>query len=449
MWQIPVYKAEKKDGIGDLVKATSSLTYASQLINSEINKSRINHCLERIISAAKPNLDKQIDLHYLDTILVTTGWNNNTDIFEPIEVWAARATPEDKMFNFGHSQDDIIGHMTASYAVDEQYSLLDDGLSADELPQKFHLLTSAVLYKVLENETKQTRINKIIAEIADNKWFVSMEALFRNFDYGMLSSKGEYRVVARNEETSILTKYLRQYGGVGTYQDYSIGRVLRNITFCGKGLVSNPANPESLILTDNANFKGVGSTSVYIKLSELDKLTEITMAETQTDPKVAELETKVVSLTSELTASKAETDKVKADLTAKSEEVTKLAKDKSDLEVKVADLTKDKTLAERTTFLLGLNANAEQADAVAKKLMPLSEEDFKQFVDTNLKGAWNPETKTVVAEATATEVLDAVVVDKTAANLNVDPAIDVATAEKVKADELSTFLAIVLDKTKK
>merc|ERR1711971_969707 len=40
----------------------------------------------------------------------------------------------------------------------------------------------------------------------------------------------------------------------GKYEDYRVGRLLRNLSFSGKGLVSKPANPRSVILEGNDFF---------------------------------------------------------------------------------------------------------------------------------------------------------------------------------------------------
>jgi regulator of replication initiation timing len=395
-WQIPIYKAEKDAGIAKAIRASSSVSYASKLIPSDINKSRINKCFERLVSAAKPNFDKQIDLFYLDTILVTTSCNLNNDIFVGSEVWSARATPEDKPFNFGHNQSDIIGHITASYAVDEKYQLIDDEISTDELPEKFHLLTSAVIYKIHEDEKRQEWIDKIIAEIEDGKWFVSMEALFRNFDYGLISPTGESRIVARNEETAVLTKHLRQYGGTGKYNDYTIGRVLRNITFCGKGLVEDPANPESLILNNLEDFKGVASKTVYINLNGLDNVkTEITMAENAKNEAVTSLESKVASLETELSTAKSELDK-------KTKEVETLTSEKAGLKTKVDELTKEKAEANRKSFLVSKGFDETKALDIMKDLEVIaSDEAFRSHVEKYIVPV-KAETK---VETTPEEVL--------------------------------------------
>ena len=75
-----------------------------------------------------------------------------------------------------------------------------------------------------------------------------MECFFSGFDYGLMNkTNGSFQILPRNEETSFLTKHLRSYGGFGEYEDHKIGRVLKNITFSGKGFVDKPANPESII----------------------------------------------------------------------------------------------------------------------------------------------------------------------------------------------------------
>ena len=75
-----------------------------------------------------------------------------------------------------------------------------------------------------------------------------MECLFGNFSYVLKGQDGLSRVIARDEKSSFLSKHLPQYGGTGTYAGHSVGRLLRNIIFSGKGLVRQPANPDSIII---------------------------------------------------------------------------------------------------------------------------------------------------------------------------------------------------------
>src|SRR5262249_41187146 len=92
----------------------------------------------------------------------------------------------------------------------------------------------------------------LLAEIAQGEYSVSMECLFNKFDYILTAPDGTTRIVARNDKTAFLTKHLRCYAGSGYYGDSKVGRVLRNIVFSGKGLVKNPANADSVILSPAA-----------------------------------------------------------------------------------------------------------------------------------------------------------------------------------------------------
>ena len=284
MNKLPIYKAEIEDGLKEQILSTASITSAS--------------CVEiadpfecKTFKAVAENKD-QIDLFYLKSILVSTGWNKNDDVFDRAEVWVSRTTPEDKPFNYEHDQSQIIGHITACKAIAADGNLIAEDISVDELPNKFHITTSAVLYKFWEDPTKQEMMNKIIEEIAQGKWFVSMEALFSNFDYAVVDGT-QSKVVARNEDTAFLTKYLRAYGGNGTYNNLKIGRLLRNITFSGKGLVRKPANPESVIFKETEAFK---SNSGYV-LSEIVQSKEIN---TMNEQEISEMQKQIETLNTSL-----------------------------------------------------------------------------------------------------------------------------------------------------
>ncbi len=266
-FDIPIFAAEKKEGLADLIRANASIAYCSPA--KTVQKTERRELMDSVYSKTTAAANKgQCDLFYLDTILVTTGMNLNDDIFSNSATWAARHTPEDKPFNYGHEQMDIIGHITSNCAVDEEYNAIAEDSSIDDLPDKFHILTGAVIYRAWADEKQYKRIEKIIAEIEEDKWFVSMECLFRGFDYGLFNSQGECRIVARNEDTAFLTKHLRAYNGSGKYKGERIGRVISNLTFSGKGLVEKPANPESIIFNNTASFKSTFANLGYISSSE-------------------------------------------------------------------------------------------------------------------------------------------------------------------------------------
>ena len=242
-----IYKSEIIDGIADIVRKDVSIAYCSQaVLTADIP---VCDVINKLKASSNPN---QIDLHYIKSVLVSTGWNKNDDVFSNAQTWAARNTPEDKQFNFMHNENDIIGHITGSYIVDRN----GDKIEADDnnVPSEFDIITEAVLYNSWSNPDNRERMQNIIAEIDQGKWFVSMECLFSGFDYAIIDQKGQSKVVARNDESAFLTKHLRAYGGTGEYEGYKIGRSLRDISFSGKGLVSKPANPRSIILDSSKAF---------------------------------------------------------------------------------------------------------------------------------------------------------------------------------------------------
>ena len=285
MKEFAIFKSEIQDGLKEKIISSMSISSTCEL---EICDPFL---LNKPLRAVAENKN-QMDLHYLKSILVTTGWNKNDDVFDKAEVWTARNTPSDKPFNYEHDQKQIIGHITGSKVIDEDGNDVAEGVSVDELPKKFHILTSAVLYKFWEDPKKQEEINDIISGIANNKWFVSMEALFNNFDYAM-DDGVTAKVIARNEKTAFLTKHLRAYGGNGVFNNIKIGRVLKNIVFSGKGLVRKPANPESIIFDETEAFI---TSSVY-QLDETTKSKEIIMSieEEKIEKQIAEVTEEVAA----------------------------------------------------------------------------------------------------------------------------------------------------------
>ena len=155
----------------------------------------------------------------------------------------------------------IIGHIVENICVGEDLKPIADETEEIDLPSKMHIVTGSVIYKVWENPVTQAEVDKIIDEVSKGGWAVSMECTFRDFSYALMNSKGEQRLIHRTSATNYLTKYLRQYKGPGKLHGYTIGRLLKDITFSGVALVKQPANPDSIIsdalnvpLRSNANM---------------------------------------------------------------------------------------------------------------------------------------------------------------------------------------------------
>jgi len=297
--KIAVFSAEREAGLEDLIQANASVALLADATITE--PFEVSETAKAYLLATAENKG-QIDLHYIKTLMVSTGWNKNDDVFDSAEMWAARHSPEDKPFNFEHNQADIIGHITGSQAVDVELKPIPETTPVAELPNPYHIVTTAVLYKIWEDPERQARMDRLTAEIARGGWFVSMEALFHGFDYSVKTAKGR-RTVARNEKTAFLTKHLRAYGGDGTYEGAQIGRVLRKIVFSGKGLVKKPANPDSVIL-ETANASGYElPREENLTMNEEIKTTEAELA--AANQRAAKLEGQLAAYAAELNALKA------------------------------------------------------------------------------------------------------------------------------------------------
>lgn len=421
MKTIAVFQSEKRDRLSDKIISSGRISFASELLvakKPETQKELSLSCLTNLAVADKAKAESgDFDLHYLKTILVSTGWNKNDDVFDRQEVWDGRHTPEDKPFNYEHNCSDIIGHITSNYVVDEQEKVVADDTKTEELPAKYHVVTGAVLYKYWEKAELQKRMDEILKEIPENKWFVSMECLFSGFDYAVKSSDGTSRVIARNEQTAFLTKHLRIYGGEGVYDGMKVGRLLRNITFSGKGLVRRPANPESVILSQATEFNPKDKILCEISRS----FSEMGYSQAAQIKHEAQMEKEIQDLQKQMATLKTENEKLQKELQdtnvkkiqaaldesvvslkeanakieaeAKAHSETKVATEKLSKELdetkasskKVADelqAIKDKVKAEAriASVKLALKMEDAEAKAFAESLSELSDDKFEANV---------------------------------------------------------------------
>jgi uncharacterized coiled-coil protein SlyX len=348
-----IYAQEIIDGLSDCISNDTTIAYCSQAILSTENNS-IQKLIDKVQASSNPN---QIDLYYLKSILVSTGWNKNDDVFDAQQTWAARNTPEDKQFNLMHNENDIIGHITGCYIVDRDGNKIN-AEEDDEAPSEFDIVTEAVIYNSWTNPENRERMSKIISEIKEGKWFVSMECLFAGFDYAIIDQKGNSKVISRSEESAFLTKHLRAYGGTGEYEGYKIGRSLRDVSFSGKGLVSKPANPRSVILDSSKAF----SVNEQYSIPNVSK-GDFNMSDTN-------LEKQLASLQSELASSQEETKTVKAEMETVNVE---FAEKVSVLEVSLAEKdlalkTSEERIAELEATLAGKDKELNDLSAAMKDM---------------------------------------------------------------------------------
>lgn len=376
-----IYPQEIKDGVAESVQSSASVAYCSQA-NLLDKASEIGRSFAETVKAQSAN-PKQIDLYYITSILVSTGWNKNDDVFDAQQTWAARSTPEDKQFNFMHNENDIIGHITGSFVLDKNGS----AINSDEMPEEFDIVTEAVLYNSWTNPENRERMSKLISEIEEGKWFVSMECLFAGFDYALIDNQGKPKILQRNEGSAFLTKHLRAYGGTGEYEGYKIGRLLRDISFSGKGLVSKPANPRSVILDSSRAFHTTSNQKMLTSFPKGDNnmsdlnLLEKQLAEVRSELASAKEENKTLRDQLEALASKEHVDsiaKLEAALVEQSEVVKSLQASLDEKETLVTELQeaismKDADMKKKDEELMEM----KKKEKMAKRKASLVEAGFE------------------------------------------------------------------------
>lgn len=234
------------------------MKYKTQLVSkASVVKANSNE-FKAVASSLKDkygfDLKPQMDLMYVRSCLVSAGdsvgVNENDDIFTREEVWASRHTPVLKPFNWQHQDKDILGVIYTVQARDLNDNILDID---DETPPDcdFDLWVEAAVFKLIHED----RANEIERRSEAGQLFVSMEAWFDDYAYGLYNpeDKSINSIVDRNKNTTFLDQHLRVQGGSGKYrdpdsnQDLCIGRSLRKITFGGCGFVDCPANKRSVI----------------------------------------------------------------------------------------------------------------------------------------------------------------------------------------------------------
>jgi hypothetical protein len=373
-----IYSQEITDGLQQALQDNSTIAYASPVLNYAPSESEIQKTEQFYESLAENK--EQLDLYYLSSVLVSTGWNKNDDVFDPKETWAARQTPEDKQFNFMHDESDIIGHITGNYVADFDGNPIED--NDDNAPSEFNIITTAVLYNSWSDESRRDRMNNIIEEIEEgDKWFVSMECLFPDFDYALRNSEGDTKVVKREEASAFLTKHLRAYGGTGRYEGYTVGRLLRNISFSGKGLVSKPANPRSVILKETQRFNETESRLVSVSSIKENKMSDI-------------LEKQVEELKAELAEARSQSEKMQLEMEEKRDEAIKAQLESFESTVS----EKDETIASLETQITEINSKVvalEEALSGAET----SRDEAVAEVESIKKAAADEQRKLALVEA--------------------------------------------------
>jgi len=456
MNDIPIYRAEADvPGLADKLKDGRSLSYCT-LVTPLQSKALREQVIAAVMAANSGMND--YTLYPTKSILVSTVWNLNDDVFDRVEAWIARNTPVNKPDNIGHVEDQIVGHMTDSWAIDDDGNTIADNTVVSDLPCLYHLCNSSVIYRHWQNQEWVDKVDELIQQIEAGEKFVSMECLFPTFDYAVWpDGAATYHVVARDEESAWLTKHLRAYGGEGVYEDCKVGRLLRNFHFSGKGYVDKPANPASIIFANATqiseppihenpfnNNSGVYLSQRQLLAAQEDNNTNseekemsaefdilnTQLAETRealkaaqetnktletklAEANVSQYETQIADLTSQVEAAskKSEEDEKKMkeakseveELTSKVDELTTA---NNDLTEQLSKVEAEKTRASRVSTLVDGGIDKSAAEEKVEKFDNLDDEQFSVIADELVAAAKVQSTsdeETSTSEETETE----------------------------------------------
>lgn len=382
-----IFDIEIKDGLSD--KINQNMSFAYQCL---VSKDILSYDTEEIKKSIAGHIEsgRNYDLYHISSILASVGINKNDDVFLPEEIWAAKDTPIHKQVNFGHNEKDIVGAIIGAAVLDISGNKITDPIGIQNIND---IVSHAVIWSKWEDSDLQERFNSIIEDIENNKLFVSMECLFKQFDY-LLIKDDIKTVVKRAKETAFLSKYLRILGGDGEYNGYKIYRILRNFTFSGKALVTNPANARSII-SDHLSEDSIDE-EIKLKSEEKDagSIVKVNFGgpellnkvdEDLPSPNVTKLlaenimdEVTLNAIKAELAAAKAELENFKkAEAEKVSAAINELKTQNDSLQKQVAELTqlaqaakedmeKTKCEAEKDKETMKEECNTKLAEASAK-----------------------------------------------------------------------------------
>lgn len=423
-----IYEAEKLDNLSDALTCTSiamicPITHREPIKSENVIEKLL---LDKVALAYTSDRPLQSDLYYLNSILVSAGWNKNDDVFDVADLWAARETPVDKPFNYMHDETDIIGHMISSAAMAEDGAIINEL----PLPEKMDLITSAVIYKTWGDPAQSNRVNDLISKIDEGQLAVSMECVFQNFDYAVIEPDGSQKVIARDENSAFLTKHLRAYGGTGIYEGYKVGRLLRDLYFSGKGLVDKPANPRSVILPKESDpFKPVSTFSTLamevvmpednsVLLLEVETLKESLKAEKAT---ASTLATEISGHTATIASLETKVNELEATIATISQEKLTLSQE-------IQKMVSEVKAAARKNALVTAGASEDKATELLSKFAQATDEMFEVVVALIVKEpAPVLDTEPVEAEVEALETVTEVEPPVVVVEDNISDKINVAS----------------------
>jgi len=229
--------------------------------------------MEKAAVLAFPD-EKQSDLQYMRSCLVSAGTNKNGAHFLPSEMMKAHNTVVHKAIDIEHEEERVIGHIyecAYMYKDGTQFDPKTVMASYEEASQDLDgvdmdIAVAGVIHKM--------RFPEYADEISAGEWKVSMECFFKDFDIKIGDT-----IITRDEAMTLgydpndlvggFVKVMAGHKEMGVRQ---VARVLRHITFSGMGIVKNPANPHSIIMETAAHREQMEKGEQVVDLEMIDNL---------------------------------------------------------------------------------------------------------------------------------------------------------------------------------
>lgn len=244
--------------------------YNSVTLEAEIELFEGTEELKQEVASVVPFPEnKTPDMLFFSGIFVSSGENLNKAFFLPSELVKSHTTINNKALDIEHDETQIVGHIYSSAFIDRHGNKLSiatlQDMKQDELEKMdIDVMIAGIIYK--------SRFPELATEIKENKWKLSMETYFQDYDVkigDLILSKKEAEALGLASD-SVLGRVARILRKGKEVAKGEIARVLRNLLFSGCGLVKNPANPRSVIL-ETAKKKELEEGEIVVELEPIEK----------------------------------------------------------------------------------------------------------------------------------------------------------------------------------
>jgi hypothetical protein len=229
--------------------------------------------MEKAAVLAFPD-EKQSDLQYMRSCLVSAGTNKNGAHFLPSEMMKAHNTVVHKAIDIEHEEERVIGHIYECAYMYKDGSQFDPLMVMADYEAAAQDLDGVDMDIAVAGVIHKMRFPEYAEEISAGEWKVSMECFFKDFDIKIgdtIITRDEAQSLGYNPNDLVggFVKVMAGHKEMGIRQ---VARVLRHITFSGMGIVKNPANPHSIIMETAAHREQLEKGEQVVDLEMIDNL---------------------------------------------------------------------------------------------------------------------------------------------------------------------------------